>query len=601
MSDILGFLVLNSYSFIIVVGLSIIFFGKKRRHFVEDNTYSEFLLITLFTSLVGLLLGICVIPELNMGRTMIIVLNKVYLYLLIIWALTLTFYALYISVIKEGQAVLGQKVFYIIKIICAMMVIMMPIRIEMGETGTVSSGVAVIFAYLVVAMAFITQIILMVIDRKNLKNRKYIPIWLLIFLGVFTLILQMIFPRLNYLINPSLVLISLIMYFTIENPDMKMVEALIENRKIIERASEEKSIFFFKMSQGIKEPVNHISKQITRYIKEPYSRKKTNQIIETIGVENGKIHYLVNDVVGISPQDESKIKKRESCYRIYQLLEDVKIRAKGYIKEGIDYTFSMTQSIPEELIGDAIKFKQVLMSLLINAGINTREGFIHVDVNAITKYDICRLVISIIDSGSGIELNQVNTILSQEEELSEEDYLKLEQLDIDLPLSYKIIKSLGGTMYIKSEVGKGTEVLITLDQYILESNKAKQERLLIDSFENYGKRVLLIDNDEIEISKIKAYLSKLGYDVVVAMLANDAINRIKMNEKYGAILIDDELSEMSGITVLKDLTKLKNQSRKVVILNKEKMFISSHYIEDGFDDYINRETLFKELDRLFLE
>ena len=241
------------------------------------------------------------------------------------------------------------------------------------------------------------------------------------------------------------------------------------------------------------------------------------------------------------------------------------------------------------------------MSLIINAFNNTSSGYVHVDVNSITKYDVCRLVITIEDSGSGIEINKINEILNQEEALTNEEYLKLDKIDIDLPLSYKIIKSLGGTMYIRSEVGKGTSITITLDQYIIEDEDEKRSKRIEEYIKDKNSlgKILLVDDNEKEISKIKKYLNKKGYDVSLVMYGEEVIKRIKDKEKYDYIMIDDELETMSGISLLKKLNKEKDKSKKIVILDKDKLFISDHYIEDGFNDYIDRENLIKELDRLF--
>ena len=138
---------------------------------------------------------------------------------------------------------------------------------------------------------------------------------------------------------------------------------------------------------------------------------------------------------------------------------------------------------------------------------------------------------------------------------------------------------------------------------IIIGNKDKNK--IVDLVEEYIKdknslgKILLVDDNEKEISKIKKYLNKKGYDVSLVMYGEEVIKRIKDKEKYDYIIIDDELETMSGISLLKELNKEKDKSKKIVILDKDKLFISDHYIEDGFNDYIDRENLIKELDRLF--
>ena len=255
--------------------------------------------------------------------------------------------------------------------------------------------------------------------------------------------------------------------------------------------------------------------------------------------------------------------------------------------------------MPKELYGDSIKLKQVLMSVLINAIKNTKEGFVEVDVNSFTKYDVCRIVITIEDSGCGMDIMTINDIIDQDLELTEKDYLKMEKLDVDLPLAYKIIKSLGGTMHIKAGDVKGTEVTITIDQHIVKNEEIDLNNK-IDSYiktRKNTKKVLIVDDDEEEIRKIKHALERKNYDVVISMFGADAIDRVKNNEKYDIILIDDEMPLMNGINVVQEINKIKNKSKEIVLLNKDKLFIAKHYLEDGFDDYIDKSNLIEEVNK----
>lgn len=596
-----GFLLLNVYALIILVILEIIFLSKERQHKVEDNTYGSLLIVSIVTIFFGLLLGMSVDGSFIYNKVNIILFNKAYLIGLILTISIFTFYTFCISHIQFKDFKKIVKLCIMLCVINVFVIVVLPLDVEIINDSIVTSGLAITYTYLIFGCLYFLLVILVLMDLKNIKNKKYIPVVLLIIEGIVITIIQIFNPSFNYIINPSTVLNCLVMYFTIENPDVKMLNELIENRKIIERSSEEKSIFLFKMSQGVKEPSKNIEKEITRYEEGKNTKEKVDNIIQNIDRENGKINYLVNDVMGLTSFDGSKIKKVEGSYNIYSLLEDIKVRAKGYKKNDIDYTFTTVENIPKELIGDRVAIKQVLMSLIINAFNNTSKGYVHVDVNSITKYDVCRLVITIEDSGSGIEINKINEILNQEEELTNEEYLKLDKIDIDLPLSYKIIKSLGGTMYIRSEVGKGTSITITLDQYIIEDEDEKRSKRIEEYIKDKNSlgKILLVDDNEKEISKIKKYLNKKGYDVSLVMYGEEVIKRIKDKEKYDYIIIDDELETMSGISLLKELNKEKYKSKKIVILNKDKLFISDHYIEDGFNDYIDRGNLIKELDRLF--
>ncbi len=593
---------MNSISYTIIscifsIILLIVYFSKERINYIENKIYS-IIVVTTFVSCFTEIVSFVLVKS---GVAASSLLYHYVIKLLFLGFLTwLYLFSLYtVAVGRKLRGVLNDNALPAKKltvgfVLIALVVLILPLQIVETNGLLLPVGTSVMLIYILAAMCIIVMIISMILGRKNLRSRKYIPLYLLIFFFSVVLLVQKLLPEL-FLINPAFVVITFSMYFTIENPDMNMVDELIENKKLIERAAEEKSIFLFKMSQGLKEPVNAIDKQIKIFESNNLAKKDVAILMENINQNNQKMSYLINDVIGLGSFNNN-IKKVENTYNIYSLLEDVRVRSKGYIAKNIDYSFTSVSSMPKELYGDAIKLKQVLMSVIINASKNTKSGYIHVDVNSYTKFDICRLVI-MIDSSSDISIKKINEILNQDLEISDKEYLKIEKLDVDLPLAYKIIKSIGGTMFIKSEDDKGSRVTITIDQYIVDNDEMKLNSK-VDAYlkaRSNFKRVLVVDDDEQECRKIKAVLEKMGYEVSVSMFGNDCIERIKNGEKYEFLLIDDELEEMSALSVIQAIDGLKDKSKRIVMLEEDKLFIAKHYLKDGFYNYIDKTNLIEEL------
>lgn len=593
---------MNSIAYTIIscifsIILLIVYFSKERINYIENKIYS-IIVITTFVSCFTEIVSFVLVKS---GVAASSLLYHYVIKLLFLGFLTwLYLFSLYtVAVGRKLRGVLSDNALPARKltvgfVLIALVVLLLPLQIIETNGLLLPVGTSVMLIYILATICIIVMIISMVLGRKNLRSRKYIPLYLLIFFFSVVLLVQKLLPEL-FLINPAFVVITFSMYFTIENPDMNMVDELIENKKLIERAAEEKSIFLFKMSQGLKEPVNAIDKQIKIFESNNLTKKDVAILMENINQNNQKMSYLINDVIGLGSFNNN-IKKVENTYNIYSLLEDVRVRSKGYIAKNIDYSFTSVSSMPKELYGDAIKLKQVLMSVIINASKNTKSGYIHVDVNSYTKFDICRLVI-MIDSSSDISIKKINEILNQDLEISDKDYLKIEKLDVDLPLAYKIIKSIGGTMFIKSEDDKGSRVTITIDQYIVDNGEMKLNSK-VDAYlkaRSNFKRVLVVDDDEQECRKIKTALEKMGYEVSVSMFGNDCIERIKNGEKYEFLLIDDELEEMSALSVIQAIDGLKDKSKRIVMLEEDKLFIAKHYLKDGFYNYIDKTNLIEEL------
>ena len=149
----------------------------------------------------------------------------------------------------------------------------------------------------------------------------------------------------------------------------------------------------------------------------------------------------------------------------------------------------------------------------------------------------------------------------------------------------------------KSSKNKGTEVIITIDQSIV-MNEEESFNNKVESYirtRSNRKKVLLVDDEENEIRRIRNNLTNKGYEVVISMYGEDCIERIRNKEKFDVIIIDDEMSSMNGINVLENIVKLKNKSKKIVLLNDDKLFIAKHYLKDGFDDYMKKSDIIKEL------
>lgn len=590
--------VLPIIGLLIIITLMILFYSKKHVINAETKIYSKMIILSFLFVLVGLITFI--VAKTTNDFSLIGIFQKVYMSILVLLNYFSLDYCLRLFK-KENELYSIKWPLIIITFISIFLVFVLPINVIFYDNVLDGYGpsynVAIIYC-VICFIFFILLTIYLLLRKQNIK--KILPFIILVILYIIGFILRGVYHELIFE-GFFYAYILLVMYFTIENPDIKMVDELIRNRKIIERTSEEKSIFLFKMTQELKEPVSNISNQISEYKNNKFNKKETNILIDNIDINNKKIGYLIDDVLGITPNDNKNIKILENTYNIYSLINEIEIRTRKLVNNDIDFKFTCADNIPSELYGDSLYLKQVLISIIINSIENTNKGYIHVDVSSISRYDICRLVISIKDSGKGIDLLTVNEILDQDIDVTDKEYLKLDELDVDLKMAYKIIKLLDGTMYIKSDIGKGTEVIITLNQYIKDDDNINNT--LIESYiknRTNTKKILLINDDTKELKLIRRKLENLGYEVHTSLFGQDCIDKINNNRKYDLILIDDDMKLMSGISLLDELKAMNNGSKKIVLLEKEKVSISHHYIEDGFDDYIDKSKLNDEIKKKIL-
>ena len=377
-------------------------------------------------------------------------------------------------------------------------------------------------------------------------------------------------------------------------PDLKQLEEVTKNNEITEQAYIDKSNFIFEMTQEVREPLSYIKNTSKELVDNDYKKEEYKEGLNYIYNASRQLDFVVNDVLNVSSLDVQKVKFLNNRYNLDMIYEDLIKRVESSISKNVEFRYNMPNNVPY-LYGDNIKLKQVLYSILMNSVKKTEKGFIEFNIDTIEKYDVCRVIFRIIDSGVGIGIDKINEILSTTSELNKDDIVNLQKSEFNIELCQKIIKSLGGNLLIKSKLGKGTEVILTIDQKIY---REKEDNFNL--FNNYSnKRVLVVSQDKKVNEVIKKVFNESDINASYILYGADAVDRIKSGKKYDYIIIEDDMKEMSGYETLKRLKEInKFNVPCIVILDSNKENIKKHYIEDGFSDYILTSDLRNELKRI---
>ena len=294
--------------------------------------------------------------------------------------------------------------------------------------------------------------------------------------------------------------------------------------------------------------------------------------------------------MNVSTMDANNIKVYNNSYNPRLLIEKIKLKKEKEVSSNIDLRFNISNTLPNTLYGDKTLLEIVIESLINNAIKNTKEGFIEVTLDVIVKYDMCRIIFVVEDSGCGMSIDKVNYLLTIDEELNEEELKRLNTNDVNINTIKKIIKKMGGYFTLKSEDKKGSEVKFVLDQKIENPIKLNL---------NSNNEILVASNNLELTNKIAKILENKDYIVDNSIYANDIFDKIKSGEKYKYIIIDDSIDERA----LPILNKLKSingfKTPVIVILNDDTSFIKKHFLEDGFSDYILKSNIKEDMERIF--
>ncbi len=572
--------------------LLITFFSKKRIQNDETKLFSGLLITSFLDSI--LMVMIIYIAYVKPESNSLYYLNKLDFLQYLFWARNffLYFYSITFMVGKKKKGIVP-KITLVLNIVISILIVVSPLDIHTENNIMYASGNAVNLLYIVAALYFAFIIISALCNIRRIKNKKFLPLLALIILVFIMLVVRRINPGL--LIIPAvLTYIDMIMFFTIENPDVKMIYELNKNKKLLESMSEEKSNFLFSMSQETKRPIDNII-EVKGMLENEKDLSAIDNGLKIIENNARSLKNIINNVLDISNLASSKLTVSTETYNFYTLINTTLKSVSTKLNDNISLRSNISKNIPTELYGDSIKLKQVLTSILANAIKYTKEGYIDVDVNEIVKYDVCRLIITIEDSGCGMTVEKVNELLKSNSDLEDTDLLKLDNLDIDLKLAFKIIKKLGGYINVKSEENVGSTFTVVIDQKIKLNKNTYYSEYIFNK-----KKVMVVSDKRQTLKDINSLSSKYDIELLTTMYSNDLVQRVKDGESFDLIILEDEMSPDSALTVLGKLQEAKKGFRipTIVMLKKDKESIKEHYVEDGFDNYIRKESLEEDYNKV---
>ena len=590
-------------SLIYTILVLFLFFSKDKINTVENKIYSWL----LFTVIIGIILDIMGIychlylPDTSFIRWLVV---KFYLVYLLTFVYLITFYIVVISYKEEMRLIDNKsknksnkiiKYLTIIYVISIVMNFILTFTYFKEGNSVYLFGSNTLFVYAMSGIGILSWVFFVLKNRKSIPIRKIVPIMIFVVICIPVILLQLSNPEILVVTSLTAFLVNF-MYHTIENPDMQTINELYENKELVEQTYEDKSNFLFELTQEVRDPLYNIS-NICNEMKTETDINKIKNDINIINNSIRQLDFIVNDVLNVSTLDVQKVKFVNTRYSLKSLYDDVVTRIKANVKNDIEFRTNIPNNIPF-LYGDSIKLKQILYSLIMNSVKKTTKGFIEFNVNTIEKYDVCRIIFTIVDSGSGMSLDKINEVLSITGEFDKSDIENLEKTEFNIKLCQKIIKALGGNLLIKSKTGKGTEVMLTIDQRIYNNDNES----ILNNYENatYGlKKVLVVCQDKQISNTIKKKLNENNIHYSFILYGMDAVDKIKSGKKYDYIIVQDDMKEMSGYTTLKEMQKLNKFNIPVIIMiDKIKYNIKEHYIKDGFKDIIMLDSLSDELNRV---
>ena len=569
-------------SFFYSLMLNVFFFSKQRIKSIETRLFSD-IVVANFINIIFALLSYY--AEQHYLHS---ILNSMLAKGVIICFFTFSFlFNLYVIFITKKTTTNNKKIFNNNRIIALYIALLLPILflpIHYYHEGNViySYGLCANYQYIVITVMIFIWFILFFKNFETLKQKKSIPIIAFVVLLVFVAMIQKVKPELLLLTSLETFVVYM-MYFTIENPDMKLLEEAHKAKEISDNANEEKTLFVYNMTQEIRSVTNKINDDAD-LILESKELEEVHDAARDIKAKTSEFTSMTNDILDVGSMDLTTIKIYNDKYNVKTIIKQlVNVYSDLCKNKELRFRTNIDHDIPDSLYGDGINLKEVLNTILSNSCKYTTSGFVEFNVNTIIKNDICRLIITIEDSGPGIKSEDINKIKVDDKSLSKAN---------------KLVTMMNGTMLISSDYGVGTKVKVVLDQKVVEVEETEVSKYE-SVFEN--TTILSVDDSESGLKIIEKLLKGTKIKLDSVNNGKECLDKLKV-EKYDLILLDEDLSQISGLELMTKIKEIRNFKTPVILLTKDNSYeYNEEYTKIGFTDYIlkplKKDELLEKIDK----
>lgn len=596
---------------IYVLILSFVYFLKRKYNFLESRVYKSLLICTIITLVLDIT-SMFIIEEVRYLSFVRILLIKCYFISLFIWLIIFIGYVFlnksdvkydnFKSLLKDSSF---GKVYYSIALILILMEIILPVNYMEGPVVYYGKGVTLVYAVAIFG-ALSLLITLLFNSRKLSKNKNWSMLVSIVMLWL-TFFIQM-YCKETPIIGSGISLITLFLYFTLENPDIKYIDELNALKIKAEEANKTKTYFLASMSHEIRTPMNVII-GLSESILSGEDTSSLYDDVKSINKAGETLLEIVNNILDITKIEEGRTTINNKPYNIADMVAELTSIVNISLSEKpIKFSVETIGNIPSVLNGDEVKIYQVLMNLLSNAVKYTKKGSIKLQIEAVSFGNKATLTFKVIDTGIGIKKSDYERLFKKFERL-EQEQSNIQGTGLGLTITKKLVDMMGGKIGFESVYQQGTTFTVVLEQEIVNKEKIKDfsaykaKKKTVDKYFDGSKfEILLVDDNTLNLKVAEKLLKKYNLNVTSVSSGLECLNYTK-NKKYDLIFLDHMMPEMDGIHTLYNLKKrVTGFDTPVVVLTANAIEGSKKmYLAEGFCDYLSKPINQVELDRILRE
>ena len=374
----------------------------------------------------------------------------------------------------------------------------------------------------------------------------------------------------------TVLLILIVTYFIHrEQEQKKAAQHELKQKELLEKAlcaakqaSVAKKVFLQNMSHDIRTPMNAVLGFTNLAIQAGGDTEKTQDYLSKIKISGNHLLGIVNEVLEISRIESGQTKLDESVWSIADIVRetDIIIRDQALAKKQ-EFSIDIWQVQDMYIYCDKLRVKEILVNLLGNAVKYTQTGgsiSLRIIQKPCEKENFGNYEIHVKDNGCGMSEEFRQKIFEPFERQANSTISGIQGTGLGMTIIKGFVDAMGGTIDIKSEENKGTEIIVRLCQRIAEAPEKSEEQKTISCSPEFfaGKRVLLVEDNSMNREIATAILEEAGFKVDTAENGAIAVEKVTYYPEgfYDVILIDIQMPVMDGYTATRKIRSLENKA-----------------------------------------